>query len=112
MDSTVSPPPFPRTDVARLHDAFRDLSVALAGEIVGQSALIQRLLIALLADGRRYLVGGRFTVADLNVAEVLRYAQPATSLFEAQPAVKAWIEACQARPAFQKMMKDRLAEPA
>ena len=28
------------------------------------------------------------------------------------PAVKRWIEACQARPAFQKMWQARLAEPA
>jgi glutathione S-transferase len=70
------------------------------------------VLAAALKEGRGHLIGNRFTVADLNVAEVLRYAQPATSLFEAQPVVKAWIEACQARPAFKKMMKDRLAEPA
>jgi glutathione S-transferase len=70
------------------------------------------VLAAALKEGRGHLIGNRFTVADLNVAEVLRYAQPATSLFEAQPAVKAWIETCQARPAFQKMMKARLAEPA
>lgn len=69
------------------------------------------VLAAALKEGNGHLVGGRFTVADLNVAEVLRYAQPARGLFEAQPTVKAWIEACQARPAFQRMMKDRLAEP-
>jgi glutathione S-transferase len=59
-----------------------------------------------------FLVGGRFTVADLNTAEVIRYAQPATELFDAAPRVKAWIEACQARPAFRRMMEARAAEPA
>ena len=34
---------------------------------------------ALAKDG--YLVGGRFTVADINVAEVVRYAQAAPELF-------------------------------
>jgi glutathione S-transferase len=58
-----------------------------------------------------FLVGGRFTVADLNTAEVIRYAQPATELFDAAPRVKAWIEACQARPAFRRMMEARAAEP-
>ena len=33
----------------------------------------------------------------------LRYAQAAPELFEADPRVKAWLAACQARPAFRKM---------
>ena len=59
-----------------------------------------------------YLVGGRFTVADLNVAEVARYAQAAPELFARTPSVKAWLAACQARPAFKKMWADRGSEPA
>ncbi|MCA3649552.1 MAG: glutathione S-transferase family protein, partial [Methylobacterium sp.] len=59
-----------------------------------------------------HLVGGRFTVADINVAEVIRYASPAPELFEAAPHVKAWLAACQARPAFKAMMDKRNAEPA
>ena len=63
-----------------------------------------------VADG--FLVGGRFTVADINVAEVVRYAQAAPELFEAAPRVKAWLAACQARPAFTKMWEARTKEPA
>jgi glutathione S-transferase len=59
-----------------------------------------------------HLVGGRFTVADINVAEVVRYAQAAPELFDAAPRVKAWLAACQARPAFQKMWTERANEPA
>jgi glutathione S-transferase len=59
-----------------------------------------------------FAVGGRFTVADINLAEVLRYAQAAPELFANRPALKGWIETCQARPAFKAMMKDRDAEPA
>ena len=70
------------------------------------------VLDAALGDGGGYLVGGRFTVADINLAEVLRYAQGAKSLFEAAPRVGAWIAACQSRPAFQAMMRLRDAEPA
>jgi glutathione S-transferase len=58
-----------------------------------------------------HLVGGRFTVADLNVAEIVRYAQRAPALFEAAPRVKAWLAACHARPAFQKMWAEREKEP-
>jgi glutathione S-transferase len=63
-----------------------------------------------LADG--FLVGGRFTVADLNVAEVVRYAQNAPVLFEEAPRVKTWLAACQSRPAFKKMWEAREKEPA
>ena len=63
-----------------------------------------------LASG--FLVGGRFTVADINVAEVVRYAQAAPELFDAAPRVKAWLAACQARPAFRKMWAERDKEPA
>ena len=65
---------------------------------------------ALAATG--WLVGGRFTVADINVAEVCRYAMPAKSLFDAAPRVKAWLAQCHARPAFKAMMAKREAEPA
>ncbi|HEY1036605.1 MAG TPA: AAA family ATPase, partial [Pseudoxanthomonas sp.] len=42
---------------SRLHAVFRGLRDALAEEIVGQSALIERLLIALLADGHLLVEG-------------------------------------------------------
>lgn len=70
------------------------------------------VLDAALQEGGGFLIGGRFTVTDLNVAEVIRYAQPVSALFEASPNVNRWLQACQARPAFKKMMADRQAEPA
>jgi glutathione S-transferase len=63
-----------------------------------------------LADSG-HLVGGRFTVADINVAEVFRYAMAAPELFDAAPRVKAWLAACQGRPAFKQMMATREKEP-
>jgi glutathione S-transferase len=65
---------------------------------------------ALAATG--FAVGNRFTVADINLAEVCRYAMPAPELFAAAPRVKTWLAACQARPAFQAMMARREAETA
>ncbi|HXP74589.1 MAG TPA: glutathione S-transferase family protein [Stellaceae bacterium] len=70
------------------------------------------VLEAALRDGGGTVVGRRFTVADINLAEVFRYAQPAPELFAAHPHVKTWIDACQARPAFKAMMAARMAEPA
>lgn len=69
-----------------------------------------RLEVAL--RGQDWLVGGRFTVADIHVAECLRYAQGHPSLLGEFPNVKAWIERAQARPGFQKMWAARMAEPA
>jgi len=65
-----------------------------------------------LAASGGNIVGGRFTVADINTAEVFRYAMPAPELFEAAPGVKTWLSACHARPAFQAMWAKREAEPA
>jgi glutathione S-transferase len=64
-----------------------------------------------LHDNGGHLVGGRFTVADLNVAEIVRYAQAAPELFADAPTVRAWMQACQTRPAFVAMMAERNAEP-
>lgn len=61
-------------------------------------------------QAREYIVGNRFTVADLNLAEVLRYAMSETYLLDRHPRVKAWLSRCHARPAFEKMMADRRKE--
>jgi glutathione S-transferase len=65
---------------------------------------------ALAANG--HLVGSRFTVADINVAECVRYASAARELFLGAPRVEAWLAACHARPAFKEMWARRDAEPA
>jgi glutathione S-transferase len=69
------------------------------------------VLDSALEAGGGYLVGGRFTVADLNVAEIVRYAQAAPELFTDTPHVQSWIAACQARPSYIAMMAERNAEP-
>ena len=62
--------------------------------------------------GRDWLIGDRFTVADICLAEVLRYAQGHPPALAPFPAVRAWLARCQARPAFQQVMALRNAEPA
>jgi glutathione S-transferase len=61
--------------------------------------------------GRDWLLD-RFTVADICVAECLRYAQGNAALQAAHPVSFAWLDRCQARPAFQQMWAKRMAEPA
>ncbi len=87
----------------------RDAAVADAA-IAALRRPIAVLEQALAKDG--WLVGGRFTVADINVSEVVRYALPAPELFEATPAVRDWIARCHARPAFKNMMAEREKEAA
>jgi glutathione S-transferase len=90
------------------------LSIAQNGPADGPIAALRApfavLDQALAKDG--HLVGGRFTVADINVAEIVRYAQRAPVLFDSAPKVKAWLAACHARPAFKKMWTEREKEPA
>lgn len=57
-----------------------------------------------------YAVGGRFTVADINLAEIVRYAQAYQPLFDAHPKTAAWLARVQARPGFKAMWEKRLAE--
>jgi glutathione S-transferase len=59
-----------------------------------------------------WVVGGRFTVADINLAECVRYATTQAGLLDAYPHLKAWLDRCQSRPAFKEMWSRRLAEPA
>lgn len=90
-------------------EAERD--AALAKDSVEAVRAPFAVLDAALA-GNGFIMGGRFTVADINVAEVVRYAVPARELFDANPRVKAWLAACHARPHFKAMMARREQEPA
>ena len=92
-----------KPEAERVAQIADDAEKALAGPFA--------LLNAELAK-TGYLVGGRFTVADINLTEVMRYATAAPALFDANPHVKTWFDACRARPAFKAMWAKRDAEPA
>jgi glutathione S-transferase len=82
-----------------LPDGQRDAKVADAGE-----AKLARPLPVLdrhLAE-RPYLLGERFTAADVNVCGVLGIAPLARIDLAKQPNVQRWLRACMARPAAQK----------
>ena len=57
-----------------------------------------------------YLVGHRFTVADLNLVEIIRYALSEKEFFADYPHVLEWVEKCHDRDAFKEMMARRQAE--
>jgi len=58
--------------------------------------------------GREWLVGGRFTIADLLMADVLRVVDRQGAL-KAYPAASAYLARATARPAFAKAHADQLA---
>ncbi len=53
-------------------------------------------------EGRDYLLGGGFSVADLNVAAVMGWGKIAKLNLEPHPNVARWLDACLARPAYNK----------
>jgi len=83
-------------------------------QIAVASRLLERPLAVLDAHlaATGFMVSDRFTVADLNVAEIVRYAQSADALMAKFPQVKAWLESAQSRPAFKTMWASRSAEQA
>ena len=52
-------------------------------------------------EGRDYLLGKDFTVADLNVASVLSWAMAAKLDLSNQPNVHQWLKRCTSRPAMR-----------
>jgi glutathione S-transferase len=53
-------------------------------------------------QGKHYLLGNSFTIADLNVASVLSWAIPAKLDMSATPAAQAWLQKCLSRDANKK----------
>lgn len=93
----------------------RDKTPEGKAELATHTADLARPLKALnahLVANGGYMVGRRFTVADINMAEIVRYAATQPSILAPVPAVAAWLAACQARPAFKVMWDKRSAEPA
>ncbi|MCL6706348.1 glutathione S-transferase family protein [Pseudomonas sp. R2.Fl] len=102
-------------------DALKISSAAAEGRLETEAGRAEALAVARLLSrpfgvlekhlsANDYMVGNRFTVADINLAEVVRYASAHTPLFEAHPRVREWLGRCQARPAFKAMWEKRTAE--
>ncbi len=76
----------------------RDAAAADEGERALATPL--KVLDAAVAS-TPYLLGGDFTVADLNVASILAWARQARVDLSAFPKAAAWLKACHDRPAAQ-----------
>ena len=53
-------------------------------------------------QGKDYLLGNSFTIADLNVASVLSWAIPAKLDMSATPTAQVWLQKCLSRDATKK----------
>ena len=73
-----------------------------------EKAVEQRLKELAARLGERDYLEGRFTAGDLMMTSVLR-ALRHTDLLDAEPALKAYKERCEARPAFQKALASQMA---
>jgi glutathione S-transferase len=70
------------------------------GVLQGPFGILDRALA-----GRDYLLGGGFTIADLNVASVLSWCKPARVPLDAYPNLGAWLARCLERPARQQAQR-------
>jgi glutathione S-transferase len=84
---------------ALLPESVRDPSHAERDELLLRKPL--GVLNAALA-GREYLSGGRFSVADLNVASILVWGKIARLGLSSHPQIKGWLDKCLARPAYRR----------
>ncbi|WP_323036959.1 glutathione S-transferase family protein [Pararhodobacter sp.] len=62
-------------------------------------------------QSRPWLLGDRFTVADILLVECVRFAMYDTVAFAEFAALRRWLEACRARPVFTQLWAERTAEP-
>lgn len=100
--------------VAMFQAAMAGMTEAVAARLDVLAAGLRRPLARLEGHlaGRNWMLGDRFTVADINTAECLRYLRAHPTLLGGFPALSAWLDRCQARPAFREMWAAREAEPA
>lgn len=104
----------PALDIMMAHANGSAATPEGAATIAARLAVLARPLGRLDGHlaGRDWMMGDRFTVADICVAECLRYATAQPGALDDYPALKGWLARCQARPAFQKLWAARNAEPA
>lgn len=79
------------------------LADAAEKRLRGPLAVLEQQLQAQQQRGQQWLAADRFTVADLCTAAVVGWAKPARELMESLPLTLAWVDACLARPAHQKL---------
>ena len=90
-----------------MFDSMRAPEVRNAPAVEAANARLAPLLAFLeqSLQGRDFLVGNRFTVADVNAGSVVTLAR-AIKLLDGLPNTSTWMERLAARPAYQRASKD------
>ena len=63
-------------------------------------------------NGRKYLLGNEFTVADLNLAHLFTWGKRANIDLSAHPNIDRWLDECLSRPAYLRVNAMREIEVA
>lgn len=104
----------PALDIAQVHG--KGIADTPEGKsiVAARTATLARPFARIEAhlQGRDWLMGDRFTVADIVLSEGVRYAMAQPGIYDEWPALKAWLARCHARPAWQRLWAERNAEPA
>jgi len=96
---------------SELHKSFSPFFAAEPPEGAARDAALARLfkrldhLERLLADGRDYLLGADFSVADLYAAVVAGWAAPVGIELDSWPRIAAYVQRVTARPAAVEAMR-------
>lgn len=101
----------PQLQAITMHDRFHKDKDWFEGARASVVEIAEKRLgdLAQAIAGRPYLAAGRFTVADIAMTTVLRIPGH-TDLVTSIPALAAYLEAMEARPAFQKALAAQLAD--
>jgi glutathione S-transferase len=98
----------PVQELALIHLAYSDQEWTKARKPMLEEWVSKRLSqLAKVLDGKDWLEG-RFTAGDLMMVTVLRMLK-GTGLLEKEPAINAYVERGEARPAFQRALAAQLA---
>jgi glutathione S-transferase len=84
--------------VSRLGDAGAPLSPRIESEIANHIGFVNSSL-----DGKKWLIGGQMTAADIQMSFVGEAASARTNRSN-YPNIEAWVKRFQARPAYQKAL--------
>ena len=106
--NTVEPPIQHLLEMDLLHTG--EPWVAMRRPAVVETVQARLAPLAARLDGRDYLLG-RFTAADVLMATVLRFLRH-TDLPACFPVLEAYLDRCEARPAFQRALYRQLGDYA
>lgn len=79
------------------------LADAAEKRLRGPLGVLEQQLHTQQQRGQPWLAAHRFTLADLLAAAVVGWARPARALMDDMPLTLAWVDACLARPAHQRL---------